>query len=93
MGQTHGATAQACLPPGHEAAVPAAQVARIERLYDSIALQGVSFHEAQTPLTRGVRGRQKRRPRHNLADSLAGLQRRCVAFPVPRQRSLHEQSG
>lgn len=50
----------------HQGAPSAARVARIERAYDGIVEQGLAFHEAQTPLTRGLRGRQKRRTGHNL---------------------------
>lgn len=64
----------------NQGAVPAARVARIERLYDSIALQGVSFHEAQTPLTRGLRGRQKRRPGHNLVIRLRDYKDDALRF-------------
>jgi transposase len=68
--------------------VSAARVVRIASLYDSIVKQGLSFHEKQPPLTRGLRGRQKRRPGHNLAirlrdykdDALRFLSRTNVPF-------------
>jgi transposase len=64
----------------NQGAVPAARVARIERLYDSIVLRGISFHEAQTSLTRGLRGRQKRRTGHNLAIRLRDYKDDALRF-------------
>jgi transposase len=47
--------------------LPARLVARVLRPYDAIAAAGLAFHEALPPLRRrGVRGRLRRRPGHNL---------------------------
>jgi len=64
----------------NQGAVPAARVARIERIYDRIVEQGMSFHEKQAPLTRGLRGRQKRRPGHNLAIRLHDYKQDALRF-------------
>ena len=58
----------------------AARVARIERIYDSIVNQGLSFHEKQAPLKRGLRGRQKRRPGHNLVIRLRDYKDDALRF-------------
>lgn len=53
----------------HGASVLAARVKRrILRLYDAIVERGLGFHEQQPPLLKrtGARGRQARRPGHNL---------------------------
>lgn len=60
--------------------VSAHRAARIERLYEHIVNQGIAFHEAQTPLARGLRGRQKRRAGHNLAIRLRDYKEDALRF-------------
>jgi transposase len=64
----------------HQGPVSAARVRRLERVYDRIVKQGLSFHEAQTPLKRGLRGRQKRRPGHNLVIRLRDYKEDALRF-------------
>lgn len=64
----------------NQGAMPAARVVRIERIYDNIVLQGLSFHEKQTPLSSGQRGRQKRRPGHNLLIRLRDYKQDALRF-------------
>lgn len=64
----------------HQGTVPAARVERIERVYDGIIKQALILHEAQTPLTRGLRGRQKRRTGHNLAIRLRDYKTDALRF-------------
>jgi transposase len=56
------------------------RVKRIERIYDQIVLQGLAFHEKQTPLARGTRGRQKHRMGHNLAIRLRDYKDDALRF-------------
>lgn len=64
----------------HQGMVPAVTRARIECLYDSIVERGLAFHENQTPLQRGARGRAKRRPGHNLAIRLRDHKQDALRF-------------
>lgn len=41
-------------------------VDRIYRLYDGIVARGLKYHESLGALSKGKRGREKRRPGHNL---------------------------
>lgn len=60
--------------------VSVARAARLERLYECIVNKGIAFHEAQTPLKRGLRGRQKRRHGHNLAIRLRDYKDDALRF-------------
>jgi len=69
---------------------------RLSSVYDAITVEGIAFHEAQPPLERaGVRGRNPRRPGHNLlirftrfkADTLRFL----ADFAVPFTNNQAEQ--
>jgi len=57
-----------------------ARVDRLERMYDHIVLQGLAFHEKQTPLARGKRGRQKHRVGHNLVIRLRDYKADALRF-------------
>jgi transposase len=76
------------------------QIARIERCYDAILAEGLTFHEAQTPLTPvipGQRGRRKRRTGHNLLLRLESRKEDVLRFlhdtSVPFTNNLAEQDG
>jgi transposase len=60
--------------------VSTANVARIDRLYDSLVKKGLAFHEQQTPLTQAKRGRQKRRLGHNLLIRLRDYKEDTLRF-------------
>lgn len=57
-----------------------ARAKRLERIYDHLVLQGLAFHEQQTPLARGKRGRQKHRVGHNLAIRLRDYKADALRF-------------
>jgi transposase len=70
---------------------------RFEALYDAILAQGFAFHEAQPPLGRrpGARGRQAKRPGHNLLERLrdyrSDVLRFLFDFAVPFTNNRAEQ--
>lgn len=64
----------------NQATLSPARENRIERCYDQIVLQGLAFHEKQTPLQRGKRGRQKHRIGHNLVIRLRDYKADALRF-------------
>jgi transposase len=70
---------------------------RILGLYDAIVSRGLAFHEQQTPIVRrsGARGRQARRPGHNLLIRLRDFKddvlRFVSDFAVPFTNNQAEQ--
>jgi transposase len=70
---------------------------RFEAAYDAILAQGIAFHEAQPPVGRkpGARGRQAKRPGHNLLerfrDHRSEVLRFLFDFAVPFTNNLAEQ--
>jgi transposase len=70
---------------------------RFEAAYDAILAQGLAFHQAQPPLERrpGARGRQARRPGHNLLERLRAYRsdvlRFLFDFAVPFTNNRAEQ--
>jgi transposase len=70
---------------------------RFEALYDAILTHGLAFHQAQPPLGRrpGARGRQAKRPGHNLIERLRSYRsdvlRFLFDFAVPFSNNLAEQ--
>ena len=55
---------------------------RIFKLYDAIVARGLAFHEQQPPLARrtGARGRQARRPGHNLLIRFSNFKNDVLRF-------------
>lgn len=80
-----------------QSALAARQQRRFEALYDAVVRQGLAFHEAQPSLgrKRGARGRQAKRPGHNLVvrfrDYRSDVLRFLSDFTVPFSNNLAEQ--
>jgi transposase len=80
-----------------QSALAERQRRRYETLYDAIVAQGLAFHDAQPPLGRrpGARGRQAKRPGHNLLERFRAYRsdvlRFLFDFAVPFTNNLAEQ--
>ena len=80
-----------------QSALAERQRRRYEALYDAILAQGFAFHEALPRLGRrpGARGRQAKRPGHNLLERFRSYKsdvlRFLVDFAVPFTNNLAEQ--
>lgn len=78
--------------------LPDRLVARFQRQYEAITAVGLAFHEARPPLPpRGVRGRLRRRPGHNLLLRLTQRRDDVLRFltdpRVPFTNNLAEQAA
>jgi transposase len=73
-------------------------IALIERCYDTVLVEGMTFHESQPPLAKtGRRGRQPRRVGHNLLLRLSTRKQDVLRFltdpSVPSINNLAERDG
>jgi transposase len=90
------------LARGQGVALKPSLIALIERCYDTIIAEGMTFHEAQSALPRAVRngkarGRQPRRVGHNLLLRLSGRKSDVLRFlfnpDVPFTNNVAERDG